>query len=123
MKSHWITHKGVRIFVCDFSNLGMDLPTLEQELGAVASTLAKEPLNSVMTLTDFRGTKAAPQTVTLMKNVLSKTGPYVRRRAIVGINGTQKILLNVVNAVAGKVPITPLDDFEQAKDWLVAARS
>jgi hypothetical protein len=119
MKSRWITYKGKRIFIADYSNLGMNLEALQAELNEVARTLAAEPVDSVLSLTDFRGSHTSPQALGLIKAALAKTNSHVHRRTIVGFSGVRKKMLEVMAAFTGKAGLMPFDTLEEAQAWLV----
>ncbi len=119
MKSRWITHKGKRIFIADYSNFGMDSAALKVELDAVVKTLIQEPLDSVLSLSDFRGSHASPETLAFIKAALAQTNKHVHKRAIVGFTGVRKMLLEVMSKFTGPAGLVPWDDMESAQDWLV----
>ena len=54
MKSHWMTHKGKKIFYADYSHLSVE--ELKAEVAFVAPVLCLIPKNSVLSLADVRGT-------------------------------------------------------------------
>lgn len=119
MKSRWITHKGRRIFITDLSGLGFDLATLQTELEAVAQTVKIEPLGSLLAVTNVQGLRVTPQTLTLLKDALAHTTPYVHKRAVIGLTPTHEKVLGVINAVTGRKPFTVFHTLEQAQDWLI----
>lgn len=118
MKSHWISHKGKRILFCDYSNCGVDGRHAKEEMDYVISLATAEPANSVMTLTDVRGTRGTPEMFDLMKATATTLTPYVKKRAVVGITGIQQTFLSLMNKVTGNKSFVLFDDLEKAKDWL-----
>lgn len=116
MRSHWITHKGKKIFYADYSNFKLE--GLKEETAEVAPVLCKEPLNSVLVLTDVRGTYGTPDIVEHLKKLASKTQPHVHKRAVIGVTGVQTILLKAINKFSGKETV-PFDTVEEGLDWLV----
>ncbi len=121
MRSRWITHKGTTIFYCDYSGLGDDLEALRGENAAVATELTRQPAGSVLELVDVRGSIASREAVALLKASASRTRPYIRKTAVVGVEGVVKVLAQAVSRVSG-MGLTLFATEEQAKDWLVAAR-
>jgi len=120
MKSHWITHKGKQILLADYSNFGMNAPALQQEMEDAIALAQAEPLNSVLTLTDVRGTRGSPVTFNLMKNTAARIAPHARKRAVVGVTGIQRTFMDMINKLSDNKTFTLFDDLEIAKDWLVS---
>jgi hypothetical protein len=119
MKSHWIAHKGKRILYCDYRGYALsDFDELKAELEAVEDLLSREPDGSVLGLSDIRGSVASGEVVDLFKKSATRTGRCIRKQAVVGVMGLNKVLFQAVVRVSGQ-NAKPLDDVEQAKDWLV----
>jgi hypothetical protein len=119
MKSHWITHQGQRIFYADYSNFGMDMDALKVELSAVVATVTQEPPGSVMILNNVQGTTGAPGATALLRETVTKTNPYVVKRAVIGLVGIRRGLLDIINVFTGRGTIHAFDDQQSALDWLV----
>ncbi len=119
MKSHWITHQGQRIFYADYSNFGTDMSALKLELDAVVGTVAQEPLASVKVLNNVQGTTGAPGATAMLRETVSKTNPYVRKRAVIGLGGVRRGLLDIINVFTGRGTIHAFDTEQEALDWLV----
>lgn len=120
MRSRWISHRGKRVFYADYSQLGTDIAALRTELQAVVETLTHEPPNSVVVLNDVRGTVATAGTTALLRDTVNKTNLYVRRRAVIGLSGVRRGLLDVINRFTGQGKIRAFDEQEQALEWLIA---
>jgi len=119
MKSHWITHQGQRIFYADYSNFGTDMSALKLELDAVVGTVAQEPLASVKVLNNVQGTTGAPGATAMLRETVSKTNPHVRKRAVIGLGGVRRGLLDIINVFTGRGTIHAFDTEQEALDWLV----
>jgi hypothetical protein len=120
MKTQWITHKGKRILLADYSNFAMDTAGAKAEMETAISLVRREPSNSVLTLTDVRGTKGSPEMVSLMQSTAGKIAQYARKRAVVGVTGVQRTFVDLINKVSGNKTFVLFDDLEKAKDWLVS---
>ena len=118
MKSRWIVHNGKRLFYADFSNFGADSAVLKEESKAVVALVTQEPLDSVLALSDVRGTTGTPESLAIMKGVVSRTTRYVRKRATVGLSGIRRALIDAVNRLSGAKQFTCFDDVKAAEDWL-----
>jgi hypothetical protein len=118
MKSHWITHRGKRIFLVDYSDFGSNT-ALTEEANGIIEAVTRELPNSVLALSDVRGTTGTLDTLAIMKRVVTSTNRHVRRRAVVGVSGLRESLLDMVNRVTGNKPFAVFQDMEAAKEWLV----
>ncbi len=120
MKSHWITHKGKKIFYADYSNLGADTASLRAEAQAVVDVVSQEPPQTVLTLSNVEGTMGTPTALAIMEDTASKLNAHSQKRAVIGLSGLRKQFLTIVNKIASHNPLVAFDDIEQAKDWLVS---
>jgi hypothetical protein len=118
MKSHWVEHKGVRVFIADYSNFGDDSVSMQKECEDILELLKKEPPKSVRALSNATGTNPTINNVRVLKRILAVSNTYVCKRASVGVKGGRRFILAVLNEVAS-VPLQPFDTLEQALDWIV----
>jgi hypothetical protein len=116
MKSHWMTHKGKKVFYADYSHLSPE--ELKAEVASVLPILCSAPKDSVLSLADVRGTYGTPEAMNIIKGITAKTKSYVHKRAVIGIVGVQKVLLKAVNQFSGQETV-PFDNVDKALDWLV----
>ncbi|HZY41001.1 MAG TPA: hypothetical protein VFF59_03280 [Anaerolineae bacterium] len=119
MRSHWITHQGQRIFYADYSNFGTNMDALKTELDAVVATVSQEPPGSVMVLNNVQGTISAPGATAMLRETVTRTNPYVRKRAVIGLGGVRRGLLDIINVFTGRGTIHAFDDEHAALEWLV----
>jgi hypothetical protein len=119
MKSHWVEHKGKRIFISDYSGLRMNYSALQEEADFVIAALTKEPLHSVLSVTTVTDTIATADTVAILQKVPPMTNDHVYRRAVVGIQGIRWYLISAFNKIAGKVPFKVFPTLQEALDWIV----
>lgn len=121
MRSHWITHKGQKILYCDYTNYPeSEFEKLKAELEEVEAVITLEPKDSVLGLTDIRGSVATSEVIVLFKGAVSRTGPHIRMQAVVGVSGVKKVLFDVVVRLSGQNART-FDKVESAKEWLAQA--
>ncbi len=119
MQSEWQTHKGKRFFYSNCSNFGADSARLAAEVEAADTIVAQEPENSALVLTDVRGTVGSNEAITVFKASAARLKKYVRKTAVVGIEGgIRRLLLEAVSRFSGR-ELVAFDDLERAKDWLV----
>jgi hypothetical protein len=119
VKSKWIDYKGKRIFYVDFSNFGSDSHALRQEAHAIIAEVVKEPPDSVLALSNAAGTVGTPENMVIFKGIVTRTGRFVRKRAVVGVTGVRQVLLETLNRVTMGKPMMAFEEEEAAKKWLV----
>lgn len=119
MKSKWITHNGRRILYSDFSGFGRNTTALQAEVDAVDGEILREPKGSVLALADLRGTVTGTEVVDLFKKSAKRTNGYVRKQAVVGITGVQRILASAVARFSGQ-SLHLFDTVEEANEWLAS---
>src|SRR5688500_13908067 len=85
MKSRWVNHKGVRIFISDFSNFGTDAAAMQEEANSIIELIQKEAPASVLSLALVEGTHANEHTMRVLQNLVPVTNKYIKARCIVGL--------------------------------------
>lgn len=119
MKSHWIEHKGRRIFFADYSGFGTDSDALRQEVEDAVAVIAAEPEKSVLVLSDLTGTVESTTNMRIIRQVVPRANRAVVKRALLGFSGSRRILLTLFANVLGDTRVAAFDDKETALDWLV----
>jgi hypothetical protein len=119
MKSHWIEHKGIRVFITDFSRLGSDWESLQAEASAVVTALKNEQPNSVRAITNVEHTIANEDTMRILRETLPNTNPYVRVRAVVGVHSFRKHLVAAFTRLTGQAQFKIFETMDEALDWIV----
>jgi hypothetical protein len=118
MKSYWVIHKGKRVFIANFSNFDMDSAALAQECDYIISELQKEPLGSVLSITNAEGTVASPANLNVFKNMLPRSNKFIRRRVVIGVDGPRRAFINLINKLTGGSRFLTFDNMEQALEWI-----
>lgn len=119
MKSQILTHKDKQIIYCAYCNFGADLPGLTAEVTEVDDWICTQLPDSVLSVADIHGSYPTPGAVALMERSTTRTKPYIRKQAVVGLTSERSVLAQLVSYVSG-MEIKLFDDVEHAKDWLVA---
>ena len=119
MKTQWITHRDKKILLIDVSDYLFQMDQIKAELDTAFLLASKEPPNSVLILSDVRGSRMSPELFKIAKEASAKLTPYARKRAMVGVSTVQMVFLKTLNALLSGKTIRPFDDIEQAKAWLV----
>lgn len=80
--------------------------------------ISREMPNSVLTLNDVTGTGFDQESVEVLKSKVAANAPYVKRAAVVGISGLQRLIYEAVKLFT-KRSIPLFSTREEALDWLV----
>jgi len=113
----FIEHKGKRILLHDFSNL----LRVEDAMAAIAESreiVRKQPLGSVLTLTDVTGSRFNRDIVEALKELTKGNKPHVKAGAIVGMTGIQRVVYVAVTQFTGR-RLPTFGSMDEAKDHLV----
>jgi hypothetical protein len=121
VKSHWDWANGRRYLHCEFAGFGRDAAGLQQEIDAVDEEILRQPPESVLLLVDLRRTVTSSAVVDLLKASATRTKGYVRRQAILGVHGIQKVLAQAVAWFSGETFVL-FDDEIRAIAWLTSDR-
>ncbi len=112
----FIDHKGKRILHLDFTNARAD--EVVHIIREAKGVIAKQPAQSIRTLTDVTDLKFNTDAAEAMKEFASHNKPYVAAAAVVGVTGLKKIIYNAVVKFSGR-NLVAFDSIGQAKEWLV----
>jgi hypothetical protein len=112
----FILHRGKRVLAIDYSHC--DVAQLKAVADEMHRVIAREPLNSVRTLTDVTGTGFDHESVEFLKSRVAANAPYVRRAAVIGISGLQRLIYEAVKLFT-KRSIPNFSARADALDYLV----
>lgn len=118
MKSRWVNHKGVRIFVADFSGYGNNSAALRAECNYVLHLLRDEPLHSVVSVSSVEDTFANEDIIRALVELAGQTNSFIKKRAVIGVGGFRRHFLEVFSKVVGDMTFSTFETMEQALDWL-----
>jgi hypothetical protein len=120
-RTRFIDHRGHRLLLLDYTNLGTDLELLKDEIGRSKEVVGREPPASVLTVTDVRGSKITPGAVKAMQELVQHNAPYVRWSAVVvGLTGVYLTAFRAIQALSRRRNMRAFNDLEEAKEWLVS---
>ena len=111
----FIVHRGKRVLSIDYSHC--DIARLKSVAEEMHRVIAREMLNSVLTLTDVTGTTFDQESVEFLKSKVAANAPYVKRAAIYGISGLQRLIYEAVKLFT-KRSIPHFDGRAEALDYL-----
>lgn len=116
MQSTWLTHQGTKYFLADYSNYGRDTEALRNEVDAADAVIEQQ--TDLLVLVDLRNTVTSSDVVKMMKHSSARTHGHVKKHAVIGVKGIQRILAAAVAKFSGE-PLVLFDRIEDARDWLV----
>jgi len=116
-RTRFITHQGEQILLLDYSDVSDENVAIE-EIEKTKAIIAREPENSLRTLTYVAGSRYNPRIVEAMKDLVVHNKPYVRAAAVVGLHTLHRIIYRAVVTVSRR-NLKVFEDLEEAKDWLV----
>jgi hypothetical protein len=112
----FIEHLGKRVLFINYADC--DIVMLKAVTEEMHRIISRELPNSVLTLNDVTGTSFDSESVSLLKSKVAANAPYVRRAAVIGITGLQRLIYEAVQRFSQRsIPL--FDSREEALDWLV----
>ena len=112
----FIDHAGKRVLFINYSHCNVAMMKAVAEEGH--RVIAREQPNSVLTLNDVTGTTFDKESVGVLQAKVAANAPYVKRAAVIGISGLQRLIYEGVQAFS-KRRIPHFESREEALDWLV----
>ena len=112
----FIEHQGKRILFINYSHCDVAMLKAVAEEGH--RVIAREQLNSVLTLNDVTGTTFDKESVAVLQARVAGNAPYVLRAAVVGINGLQRLIYEGVQAFSRR-RIPHFETRQEALRWLI----
>jgi len=119
VKSHWVEHKGIRVFIAEFSSFGTNSAALKKEADNIIATLTQEPPNSVLSISNVEDTKATRGVLQVLMDVLPHTNKVVRKRCVIGVSGVRWTFVESFNQLTGRARMESFNSLENALDWIV----
>jgi len=116
MRTTFTTHKGVRICVLDFSNIGSETEAL-RAIDDARAIIGKERQASVYTLTDVTGSRVTGTLRNALHALTKANKPYVVAGAVVGVTAIQAVILRGIVQVTGR-RLVAKDTRAEAMEWL-----
>jgi hypothetical protein len=113
----FITHQSKELLLVDFSNLKAD--QFIQAIGESRRFILGCGRKDLLVLYDVANSRVSPEVTDVLKEAAKETHSFIKKRAVVGIHGVQRIILHAINAFSQE-DIKPFDSLDQAKDWLVS---
>src|ERR1051326_3858954 len=115
----FIEHQGKRILFINYSHCDVAMLKAVAEEGH--RVIAQEPPNSVLTLNDVTGTSFDKESVAVLQAKVAANAPYVRKAAVIGISGLQRLIYTGVQTFS-KRRLPTFENRQEALAWLVQAQ-
>jgi hypothetical protein len=112
----FITHKGKKILLVDFSH--RTAAELENIARLVPSYVTAQPRGSLLLLADFTGAKFGRKGFTRLKEAAVFDRPYLKRSAWVGTENLPKVFYENIKSFSQR-DLPTFKTLEDAMDWLV----
>jgi hypothetical protein len=112
----FIEHAGRRVLFINYSHCDVAMLKAVAEEGHRA--IAQEEPDSVLTLNDVTGTTFDKESVAVLQEKVAANARYVRRAAVVGISGLQRLIYEGVQAFSRR-RIPNFESRQEALSWLV----
>ncbi len=120
IRTRWVSRRERDLWCVDFTGYGADHSGLCREIEAAEAVLRERPANSVLVAVDLNNTPITDDIAGFFAR--SAQHASIHKIAILGLSRRQRFWCTNVQRVpwpkAGKF----FDDYETAKDWLVAER-
>lgn len=115
-----ISHKGKEIVFNDFGELsGQEfIDHVKRNRDECIRMARLSGRREVLILSDITDAMVTPRVFNALKDFLVATKPYTRARAMIGVTGAKKQLLQLANQSSG-TEIRAFSTIEEAKEWLV----
>jgi len=115
----WISHRGREMLLADYDGLrGDEFVKAIQANQEYIVGIGERGRRDLLILTDVTNATIGPEVLGAFKEVASAMKPFTKASAVVGITGSRKFLLQVVNTFSSQNN-HPIDTVDEAKDWLV----
>jgi hypothetical protein len=116
----FITHRGKQVLLIDHTSSTPE--ELQRTMDEVERTIAAEPRDSLLTLSDFTGTEFDKTAADRLKVVAAKDRPHVHRAAFVGAENIPDVYFRNLEAFSAR-HFPKFKTREEALDWLTSDES
>jgi hypothetical protein len=112
----FIEHQGKPVLFINYSHCDVAMLKAVAEEGH--RVIAQQPPDSVLTLNDVTGTTFDKESVAVLQARVAANAPHVRRAAVIGIHGLQRIIYEGVQ-IFSKRRLPLFESRSEALAWLV----
>ncbi len=112
----FMEHAGRRVLFINYAHCDVAMLKAVAEEGH--RVIAQEGPGAVLTLSDVTGTSFDKESDAVLQEKVAANAPYVRRAAVVGISGLQRLIYESVQAFSRR-RIPNFQTRQEALNWLV----
>jgi len=116
----YISHKGKKILLADFSGCSVD--EVEKLARLVPQYVTANPKSSLLLLADFTGATFHKRIMDTVKEGIVLDRPHLKRSAWVGVDGLPKVFYENLKSFSQR-DLPTFSTREEALEWLVAETS
>lgn len=98
---------------------GVQPEAIESRVEQAKKIIFSSPPDSVLLLTDFRDMRYDKQRTEYAKQVSIDIKPFVKKSALLGIEGMKKIIMQSMIIFSGRTNMKPFPDATNALEWLI----
>ncbi|MBN1251543.1 MAG: hypothetical protein JXR51_03685 [Bacteroidales bacterium] len=114
----WIYHKGKKILHSDHGRFGKDAKTVILSIETAVQLVKDSGEKEILLLEDLRNLYVIPEIFNAFKKAGKEMEPYTKKTAEIGLEGSRKIFLSIMNRITSLLP-KHFETFEEALEWLV----
>lgn len=113
-----VSYNQKEIIYIDFSNLDiLQHEEFKETIEKAKNVIKNYPPTSVLTLVNFTNLRFSSQFLSELKELTYHNKPYVKKGAVFGVQGLQKVVFDSVMRITGRsLPICKSK--EEGMDWL-----
>lgn len=115
-----ITYKDRKIHYIDYSNFGSSKEKTLQLLKYSIGECKKLEPKSSLTLINVVNLSFDMDIINAFRDSIGDTFPYVKKLAVIGLNGLQKVVYNFITNLSQKYLIKAFETELEAKEWLIS---
>jgi len=113
---YWLSHKGKDILYCNFRKLNED--EIIEVIRHAEHFILHSGKRNIIKANDVRDIDVSTSLLVDVKRTSVVLQPYLKKSAYIGLSGTRKFLLDLVNSIS-HINARPFTSQKQAIDWLV----
>jgi hypothetical protein len=122
VNSKWLTKRETSFYTIDFSGLGADRNGLLAEMKAAEAVLSKQADHSLLVAVDAHQTEMTDELVEWFSSFATRAHNPLRKMAILGISPFKRAWYRWTKGIIWPKSARFLNDYEDAKDWLIGEK-
>ena len=112
-------YNGRKIIFLDLK--GVEPEGIKSRVEIAKTLIFASQTNSVLLLTDFRDMRYDRERTDYAKQVSIDIKPFVKKSALLGIEGLKKIIMQSLMVFSGRTNMKPFLEVKDALEWLIKA--